>query len=57
MTLVVVEQNAHAALQLADRGYLLRAGTVLTSGTSAELAADPAVKHVYLGADPVADPA
>jgi branched-chain amino acid transport system ATP-binding protein len=52
LTIVLVEQNAHAALKLADRGYLLSGGSVLVSGTSAELAADPAVQHVYLGAAP-----
>jgi branched-chain amino acid transport system ATP-binding protein len=50
LTILLVEQNAHAALQLADRGYLLQTGTILTSGTSQELASDPAVRHVYLGA-------
>jgi len=50
LTILLVEQNAHAALQLADRGYLLQTGRILASGTSAELAADPAVRHVYLGA-------
>lgn len=49
VTLLLVEQNAHAALGLADRGYLLSGGTVLASGTSAELTANPIVQHVYLG--------
>jgi branched-chain amino acid transport system ATP-binding protein len=50
LTIVLVEQNAHAALGLADRGYLMSGGRVLTSGTSAELKADKMVQQVYLGA-------
>jgi branched-chain amino acid transport system ATP-binding protein len=50
LTILLVEQNAHAALQLADRAYLLQTGTILAAGTSEELASDPAVRHVYLGA-------
>lgn len=50
LTIVLVEQNAHAALGLADRGYLMSGGRVLTSGTSAELKADRMVQQVYLGA-------
>jgi branched-chain amino acid transport system ATP-binding protein len=49
LTLVLVEQNATAALQLADRGYLLQTSRVISAGTSAELRADPAVQRVYLG--------
>lgn len=49
-TLLLVEQNALAALGLADRGYLLQTGSVVTSGTVEELSADPNVKKVYLGA-------
>jgi branched-chain amino acid transport system ATP-binding protein len=49
---VLVEQNAHAALQLADRGHLLHTSRVVASGTSRELADDPAVRRVYRGAEP-----
>ncbi len=52
LTLVLVEQNATAALQLADRGYLLQTGRMISAGTSAELRADPAVQRVYLGSEP-----
>ena len=38
--MLVVEQNATRALRLADRGYLLRSGRVVTTGTGSELAAD-----------------
>jgi branched-chain amino acid transport system ATP-binding protein len=50
LTILLVEQNAYAALELADRGYLLQTGTILAAGTSEELASNPAVRHVYLGA-------
>jgi ABC-type multidrug transport system ATPase subunit len=57
LTIVLVEQNAHAALALADRGYLISGGRVLTSGTSAQLKADKMVQQVYLGAAAEPDPA
>ncbi len=50
VTIVLVEQNAFAALRLADRGYLLQAGRVVSSGRSEKMADDPTVRHVYLGA-------
>jgi branched-chain amino acid transport system ATP-binding protein len=50
LTILLVEQNALAALRLADRGYLLQNGQVITQGTSEELAEDPMVRRVYLGA-------
>lgn len=49
MTLLVVEQNAKIALDFADRGYVLRTGEIIASGTSAELSANPEVKKAYLG--------
>ena len=52
LTILLVEQNALAALRLADRGYLLRNGQVIAQGTSEELANDPLVRHVYLGSAP-----
>jgi branched-chain amino acid transport system ATP-binding protein len=45
-----VEQNAHAALAIADRGYVLEAGRVVATGTGRELTADPAIAEAYLGA-------
>ncbi|MGH8664804.1 MAG: ABC transporter ATP-binding protein [Burkholderiales bacterium] len=50
MTVVMVEQNAYAALELSDRAYVLEQGRVALSGTGAELLGDPHVKHAYLGA-------
>ena len=48
-TILLVEQNAQAALSVADRGYVLETGRIVTSGTGAELLADEAVKKAYLG--------
>ena len=49
MTLLVVEQNAKVALDFADRGYVLRTGEIIASGTSAELSANTEVQKAYLG--------
>jgi branched-chain amino acid transport system ATP-binding protein len=48
-TILLVEQLASVALQLADRAYVLENGRVKLSGTGAELARNPDVKHAYLG--------
>ena len=48
-TILLVEQNAQAALSVADRGYVLETGKVVTAGTGAELLASPAIKKAYLG--------
>jgi branched-chain amino acid transport system ATP-binding protein len=48
-TVLMVEQNAMAALQLCDRAYLLETGHVLRTGTGAELLASPDVRDAYLG--------
>jgi branched-chain amino acid transport system ATP-binding protein len=49
-TVLLVEQNARAALQIADRAYVLENGTVRISGPASELAQDPRVIDAYLGA-------
>ncbi|QSF48093.1 ABC transporter ATP-binding protein [Thermosynechococcus sp. TA-1] len=49
MTMLLVEQNAHLALQLGDRGYVLEAGQVTLSGRAADLLNDPRVQQAYLG--------
>lgn len=46
----VVEQNATAALSIADRGYVLQGGRVVIDGTAAELLENPELKRAYLGA-------
>ena len=48
-TILLVEQNAPAALSVADRGYVLETGKIVTTGTGAELLASPAIKKAYLG--------
>ena len=50
-TVLVVEQNANQALKIAHRAYVLETGYITREGAGAELAADPAVKAAYLGAD------
>jgi branched-chain amino acid transport system ATP-binding protein len=49
LTVLVVEQNAHLALQAAEAGYVLEAGRVALSGTRAERRADDSVRRSYLG--------
>jgi branched-chain amino acid transport system ATP-binding protein len=49
VTVLMVEQNAYAALELCDRSYLLESGEVSLQGTGAELLNDPHVKEAYLG--------
>ena len=48
-TILVVEQNAAAALSIADRGYVLETGRIVHSGSGRSLLADPAVRNAYLG--------
>ncbi len=50
MTILLVEQNAHMALKIAHRGYVLENGRMVLEGPAAELAKDPRVKEAYLGA-------
>ena len=48
-TILLVEQNAQVALSIADRGYVLETGKVVTTGTGKELLESPAIKKAYLG--------
>jgi len=48
-TILLVEQNARAALSIADRGYVLETGRVVLAGTAQELLANPEVQRAYLG--------
>ena len=50
MTGILVEQNAHLALSVADRGFVLEVGNVVASGPAAELRNDPRVLAAYIGA-------
>jgi branched-chain amino acid transport system ATP-binding protein len=47
-TVLLVEQNAHQALRLADRGYVMQTGRIMLSGTGTELLANPEVRSAYL---------
>jgi branched-chain amino acid transport system ATP-binding protein len=49
VSLLLVEQNAHKALQIAHRAYVLETGEVVMRGTGAELLASPEVRKAYLG--------
>lgn len=48
-TILLVEQNAHMALSIANRAYVLETGEVVLSGDAQDLANDPQVKKAYLG--------
>jgi branched-chain amino acid transport system ATP-binding protein len=48
-TVLLVEQNVNEALEVADRGYVLETGRVVTTGSSAELRSDDSVRAAYLG--------
>jgi len=49
LTVLLVEQNAHFALEISHRAYVLETGSVTLSGSSADLARDERVKQAYLG--------
>jgi len=49
MTIMLVEQNVHDALEMADRGYVLEQGHLVMSGTGQELLARDDLQQAYLG--------
>ena len=49
VTVLLIEQNANAALKIADRGYVLETGRITLEGTGAELLSNEAVRAAYLG--------
>ena len=49
VTILLIEQNANMALQVAHHGYVMETGTIALSGTGAELASNPRVQELYLG--------
>jgi branched-chain amino acid transport system ATP-binding protein len=49
VSVLLVEQNASLALELADHAYLIETGYVVASGTAKALAEDPQIRHSYLG--------
>jgi branched-chain amino acid transport system ATP-binding protein len=48
-TILLVEQNANVALEIASRGYVLETGEIITSASASELREDPTVREAYLG--------
>ena len=51
ITVLLVEQNASAALEIADRAYVMETGRIVSTGEGLVLLSDPKVKAAYLGAD------
>jgi len=49
MTILLVEQNANAALRMSDRAYVLETGNIVLTGTGQDLLRDPRVREAYLG--------
>jgi branched-chain amino acid transport system ATP-binding protein len=48
-TILLVEQNAHKALKVADRGYVLETGRIIAEGKASDLLEDDSVRMAYLG--------
>jgi branched-chain amino acid transport system ATP-binding protein len=51
LTILLVEQNANAALDLSDRAYVIETGKIVLSGKSSEMKSDPRVLSTYLGGE------
>jgi len=49
VTILLIEQNANMALQVADKAYVLETGNITITGTGQELLADERIKEAYLG--------
>jgi branched-chain amino acid transport system ATP-binding protein len=49
VTVLLVEQNASRALQIADRAYVMESGLITLSGAAGDLMHDPKVREAYLG--------
>jgi len=49
VTVLLVEQDVHAALSVADRGYVMETGEIVREGSARELESDPQVQRAYLG--------
>jgi branched-chain amino acid transport system ATP-binding protein len=49
VTILLVEQNASRALEIADRGYVMESGLISMSGNAKEMLDDPKVRAAYLG--------
>jgi branched-chain amino acid transport system ATP-binding protein len=57
VTILLIEQNARLALELAGRGYVMESGAITLAGDSQSLLADPKVREAYLGETAAASPA
>ena len=51
VTILLIEQNANAALEISDRGYVLESGRIVLEGSGKQLLSDPMVRAAYLGLD------
>ena len=51
VTILLIEQNANAALEISDRGYVLESGRIVLEGSGKQLLSDPKVRAAYLGLD------
>ena len=49
VTILLVEQNARLALEVANRGYVMESGTIVLAGAASSLLADAKVREAYLG--------
>ena len=49
VTILLVEQNARKALEIADRAYVMETGRIILAGDARELAANPEIEKAYLG--------
>ncbi len=49
VTILLIEQNVHQALQMADRAFVMQTGRVIMQGAGPELLADPAIRAAYIG--------
>jgi branched-chain amino acid transport system ATP-binding protein len=56
LTVLLVEQQIYAALELADRAYILETGRIRREGTGSALLADPYIRSTYLGVTSAAAP-
>jgi branched-chain amino acid transport system ATP-binding protein len=50
-TILLVEQNAHQALEIADRGYVIETGEIILEGPASKLRSDEGVEKAYLGGE------
>ena len=49
VTILLIEQNANAALHVADKAYVMETGRIIMQGTGKELLSNDDIKHAYLG--------